>query len=61
MCSSKPKVQAATPAAAPVSAPVETNTTTLDTEGQKRKKKAAGKRGLIVNSTGIGKGTGVNI
>lgn len=58
MCSKKPKVVEATPAAAPVSAPVETNVNNLETEGSKRRKKAKGKKSLVVNA---GSGTGVNI
>lgn len=61
MCSKKPKVEAAAPAAAPVAAPVETNTNNLETEGEKRQKKAAGKKKLIVGAGNTGSGTGVNI
>ena len=57
MCSKTPKIQTVTPAAT-VSAPVETNTTNVETEGTKRRKKAAGKKNLVVGS---GSGTGVNI
>lgn len=57
MCGKKPKVQAATPAA-PVSAPIEQQLTSIDTEGTKRKK-AKGKKSLVVGSAA--KGTGVNI
>ena len=54
MCSKKPKItyqEAAAPAAAPVAAPTDTgNMTTIDTEGQKRKRKAVGKKKLMINS-----------
>ena len=60
MCSSKPKVTEVAPAAAaaPVSAPVETTMNNIESEGTQRKKKAKGKKSLVVNA---GSGTGVNI
>lgn len=60
MCSKKPKVEAATPAAAPVAAPTETATNNLETEGAKRQKRASGKKKLIVGS-GSGSSTGVHL
>ena len=58
MCSKKPKVEAAPPAATPVSAPVEQQLTNVDTTGTKRKK-TKGKKSLMVGAAA--KGTGVNI
>lgn len=59
MCSKKPKItyqEAAAPAA-----PTDTgNMTNIDTEGQKRKRKAVGKKKLMINSN-AGSGTGVNV
>jgi hypothetical protein len=60
MCSKKPKITYQE-AAAPVAAPTDTgNMTTIDTEGQKRKRKAVGKKKLMINSN-AGSGTGVNV
>ena len=64
MCSKKPKItyqEAAARAAAPVAARTDTgNMKTIDTEGQKRKRKAVGKKKLMINSN-AGSGTGVNV
>jgi hypothetical protein len=57
MCGKKSKVTIPTPAA-PVAAPMEQQLTSIEPEGNSKRKKTKGKKSLVV---GVGKGTGVNI
>lgn len=59
MCSRKPKVEQAAPAAAPVAAPLKINNVAEDTKKEKPNAKTKGKKKLTI--TQIGSGTGVNL
>lgn len=60
MCSKKPKVQQAAPAAAPVAAPLKIDNVAKDTKKENPNAKTKkGKKKLTI--TQIGSGTGVNL